>query len=134
MSVLGIAASSFFAAFHPGAAQSKFQQIRQDFQKLGQDLQSGNLSQAQTDFSALQQLLPSQQQSTTSAASTTQSGAQRAIPFLKPWRNSVRICKPATFPPRSRIWRTSSRILSSRAAFPHTGSIIICMAGRFWKT
>jgi hypothetical protein len=49
------------------------QQIKQGFQLLGQDLQSGNLSQAQSDFSSLQQLLPSGQQS---SLLTPASGAQ----------------------------------------------------------
>ena len=35
--------------------QSKIQRFRQAFQQLGQDLQSGNLSAAQTDFAQLQQ-------------------------------------------------------------------------------
>src|SRR5260370_27784714 len=39
------------------------QQAKQGFQLLGQDLQSGNLSQAQSDFASLQQLLPGGQQS-----------------------------------------------------------------------
>jgi hypothetical protein len=38
-------------------------QFKQGFQQLGQDLQSGNLSQAQSDFSSLQHLPPSGQQS-----------------------------------------------------------------------
>jgi outer membrane protein assembly factor BamD (BamD/ComL family) len=44
------------------------QQFRQEFQQLGQDLQSGNLSAAQTDFAALQQVEP-QSISTSSAQS-----------------------------------------------------------------
>jgi outer membrane protein assembly factor BamD (BamD/ComL family) len=36
----------------------RMQQFRQDFQQLGQDLQAGNLSAAQSDFAALQQLTP----------------------------------------------------------------------------
>jgi hypothetical protein len=51
------------------------QQFKQGFQLLGQDLQSGNLSQAQSDFSSLQQLLPSSQQtSLLSPTASTQSG------------------------------------------------------------
>jgi outer membrane protein assembly factor BamD (BamD/ComL family) len=41
--------------------QNQFQQIQTDFQQLGQDLQTGNLTQAQQDFAALQQQLPSGQ-------------------------------------------------------------------------
>jgi hypothetical protein len=75
MSVSGIAGSSIFAGYNSTAVQNKFQQIQQGFQQLGQDLSSGNLSEAQTDFSALQQLLPSQQQSaTTGTAASSQAG------------------------------------------------------------
>jgi outer membrane protein assembly factor BamD (BamD/ComL family) len=79
MSVSGIA-SSLFAAFNPTQQQNKSQQIQQDFQQLGQDLQAGNLTQAQTVFSSLTQLLPAQFQ-TNSATSTTQSGSQTSNPI-----------------------------------------------------
>ena len=72
MSVSGLSSSNFFAAYNPASQHSKFQQIRQDFQQLGQDLRSGNLSQAQSDFSALQTLLPGQQQGATGTTGATQ--------------------------------------------------------------
>jgi len=55
--------------------QTQAQGFQQEFQKLGQDLQTGNLSAAQTDFATLQQsgMLPS---STTAAAVTGNSIAQ----------------------------------------------------------
>jgi outer membrane protein assembly factor BamD (BamD/ComL family) len=83
MSVSGISPSHFFASFNPTAAQSKFKQIQQDFQQLGQDLQSGSLSQAQSEFSALQQLLPGQQAQSATATSTTTaaSGSQSTNPI-----------------------------------------------------
>lgn len=52
MSVSGISSSSF-ANY---SAQSVRGQMQQEFQQLGQDLQSGNLSAAQQDFTTLQQL------------------------------------------------------------------------------
>ncbi len=64
MSLIGILSSNLFAA---GAAQnnqssqnttSNFQQIKAEFQQLGQDLQSGNLTQAQQDYTTLSQNLP----------------------------------------------------------------------------
>jgi outer membrane protein assembly factor BamD (BamD/ComL family) len=70
MSVSGISASSFFAGLNSTVIQNRFKQVQQEFQQLGQDLQTGNLSKAQNDFSALQQLLPSQQPSATAAAQT----------------------------------------------------------------
>jgi hypothetical protein len=54
MSVTGISGSNLFAAYN-SSGQNKLQQIQQGFQQLGQDLQSGNLSQAQSEFSALKQ-------------------------------------------------------------------------------
>src|SRR5580693_4758924 len=58
--------------FHGSAEQVPANSKR--VQQLGKDLQSGNLSQAQNDFSTLQQLLPSQQQNAAAVAqSTTQS-------------------------------------------------------------
>jgi outer membrane protein assembly factor BamD (BamD/ComL family) len=53
MSVSGISSSSLF---NTSGVQSLFQQFQQTFQQLGQDLQSGNLSAAQSDFAALQNL------------------------------------------------------------------------------
>ena len=68
MSIVGILASNFFSAraghHSADAAQtgqnnaSEFQQFRTEFQQLGQDLQSGNLTQAQSDFATLSQNFP----------------------------------------------------------------------------
>jgi hypothetical protein len=74
MSLVGLLTSSLFAA---GAAQntqntqsaqtttSPFQQIKTEFQQLGQDLQSGNLQGAQQDYTTLSQNLSSVTQNTT---------------------------------------------------------------------
>jgi outer membrane protein assembly factor BamD (BamD/ComL family) len=70
MSVTGISGSGFYSALPSASIKSKFQQLQQEFQQVGQDLRSGNLKQAQSDFATLQQNLPNQGQST---ASTTQS-------------------------------------------------------------
>ncbi|HUA16944.1 MAG TPA: hypothetical protein VMG31_16745 [Verrucomicrobiae bacterium] len=56
--------------------QSQRQQFQQEFQQLGQDLTSGNLSAAQADFAALQQLAPQSNSST-----QTQSGNPIAQEF-----------------------------------------------------
>jgi hypothetical protein len=56
MSVSGISSSSFFQ-YDPQNVQNR-QQFQQEFQQLGQDLQSGNLTAAQTDFATLQQSGP----------------------------------------------------------------------------
>jgi len=68
MSVSGISSSSFFD-YSTQSVQNQRQQFQQEFQQLGQDLQSGNLSAAQADFATLQQLTP-QGNSTSSAQSS----------------------------------------------------------------
>ena len=57
MSLSGISTSSLFSYANPNV-QNKMQQFKQEFQQLGEDLQSGNLSAAQADFATLQQLGP----------------------------------------------------------------------------
>jgi outer membrane protein assembly factor BamD (BamD/ComL family) len=67
MSVSGISSSNFLN-YNAQIVQTNMQQFRQEFQQLGQDLQSGNLSAAQTDLAALQQVGP-QANSTSSTQS-----------------------------------------------------------------
>jgi len=55
MSVSGIFSSSLIDT---QSVQSQMQQVQQEFQQLGKDLQSGNLSAAQADFVTLQQSGP----------------------------------------------------------------------------
>ncbi len=62
MSVSGISSSSLYSTQN---VESSAQQFRQEFQQLGQDLQAGNLSAAQSDFATLQNL-SSQNSSATS--------------------------------------------------------------------
>ncbi len=71
MSVTGISSSNFLQSYLTQSAQTKFQQIQSQFQQLGQDLQAGNLAQAQSDFATLTQELPSAQQQTGAATSTS---------------------------------------------------------------
>jgi hypothetical protein len=78
MGIFGIASSILGQIASATNQNPNKQQIKQGFQLLGQDLQSGNLSQAQSDFSSLQQLLPTGQQS--SLLSPT-SGAQSGSPL-----------------------------------------------------
>jgi hypothetical protein len=58
MSVAGIASSILSGLSNIHTGPTKFQQIRSEFQQLGQDLQSGNLTQAQQDYTALTSNLP----------------------------------------------------------------------------
>src|SRR5208337_2215881 len=64
MSVSGISSS----LYNTQSVQNNFQQFQQTFQQLGKDLQSGNLSAAQSDFATLQKLSP-QSGSTSSSQS-----------------------------------------------------------------
>jgi hypothetical protein len=61
-----------FFSYESQSVQNEMQQCKGEFQQLGKDLPSGNLSAAQTDFTTLQQLAP-QNSSTTSAASSSAS-------------------------------------------------------------
>jgi len=76
MSIAGIAGnSSLFQNSVVQQTQNRFQQIQSQFQKLGQDLQSGNLTQAQSDFATLTQNLPNGGKSSSTAASATSANA-----------------------------------------------------------
>jgi outer membrane protein assembly factor BamD (BamD/ComL family) len=63
MSVSGLFSTSY-------ADPSSLQQLQQEFQQLGKDLQSGNLSAAQSDFVTLQQDLPQSSNTSSSSASS----------------------------------------------------------------
>jgi len=69
MSVSGISMGNLFDTINQ-STQTKMQQIQQEFQQLGQDLQSGNLSAAQSDFATLQQLGPQSSSSSSPQNST----------------------------------------------------------------
>jgi len=77
MSVSGILSSSF-SNYNPQNVQSRMQQFQQEFQQLGQDLQSGNLSAAQSDFGALQQYAPQANSSSQSTSPIAQAFNQLA--------------------------------------------------------
>jgi hypothetical protein len=68
MSAIGMISSNIS---HLANVQSNWQKVQSEFKQLGQDLQAGNLAQAQTDFVTLSQSLASNQQTgtTTGAAS-----------------------------------------------------------------
>lgn len=81
MSVSGISTASLYN-YNQQNSQSSLQQIRQSFQQLGQDLQSGNLSAAQSDFAILLKLVP-QLASTASSTSASQSNDPIAQAFTQ---------------------------------------------------
>jgi hypothetical protein len=92
MSIAGIASSSLFQNSVVQQTQNRFQQIQSQFQKLGQDLQSGNLTQAQSDFSTLSQELPNGGQfgassTTTSASPTGATSSASSNPILQAFQS-----------------------------------------------
>jgi outer membrane protein assembly factor BamD (BamD/ComL family) len=75
MSAVGISSTSFFD-YSRQNIQTKMQQAQQEFQQLGQDLQSGNISAAQTDMAALQKLQPQSSTSSTQSNPVAQEFTQ----------------------------------------------------------
>jgi hypothetical protein len=82
MSVSGVSSSDPLQTSVAQGAQSKFQQIQTQFQKIGQDLQSGNLTQAQADYVTLSQQLPSSQQAGNSTSAGPTSTLAKAFQTL----------------------------------------------------
>ena len=93
MSIAGIASSSLFQNSVVQQTQNRFQQIQSQFQKLGQDLQAGNLTQAQSDFATLSQELPnggqlsSQAASSSSTSSTSSTASSSSNPILQAFQS-----------------------------------------------
>lgn len=86
MSVSGISSSSLSTYGASGSSQNNFQQIQKEFQQLGQDLQSGNLTAAQSDFVTLTKSVPKLAEAisspSTSSTSST-SASQSSNPLLQ---------------------------------------------------
>jgi outer membrane protein assembly factor BamD (BamD/ComL family) len=88
MSVSGIGSSILSTLSGSQNQQSPFQKIKSEFQQLGQDLQSGNLSQAQSDFTTLSQDLSNVVQggantATASATTAPNTAAATTSPILQ---------------------------------------------------
>ncbi len=75
MSISGIP-SSTFSPYQLGTPANIY---RQNFQKLGQDLQSGNLSSAQSDFATLAQAFAQPSTTSGTAAATTSTATSNPI-------------------------------------------------------
>jgi hypothetical protein len=83
MSVAGISSNLF--EYGSQNVQNQMEQMQKEFQQLGQDLQSGNMSAAQSDFATLTQLDPNlatSSTSSTSSASTTNNPIEQAFAQL----------------------------------------------------
>jgi len=86
MSISGIAntaLSSLLTATQKAQnGQGNFQQIQSEFQQLGQDLQAGNLSQAQQDYATLSQNFPNAQSATTTTMANSSNPIAQAFAAL----------------------------------------------------
>jgi hypothetical protein len=86
MSITGIASTALNSILNATPTsqngQGKFQQIQKEFQQLGQDLQSGNLTQAQQDYATLSQNLPVAQSSTTASSANSSNPIAQAFTAL----------------------------------------------------
>jgi protein subunit release factor A len=58
--------SSISGSMYNSNIQSQFEQFQQEFQQLGKDLSSGNLTSAQADFATLEQDMPQANSTSTS--------------------------------------------------------------------
>ncbi|HVP53613.1 MAG TPA: hypothetical protein VMU45_01360 [Candidatus Eisenbacteria bacterium] len=70
MSVAGILSSAAFG-ISAQLFQNRMQKVQSEFQQLGQDLQAGNLTAAQADFTTLQQLQPQTNSSSSNQGAST---------------------------------------------------------------
>jgi hypothetical protein len=67
MSSIGMMGANILESLLSSTTQSRSQKFKQDFQQLGQDLQSGNVTRGQVDLTALQSDIPSAQSSSSSS-------------------------------------------------------------------
>ena len=109
MSISSVGSSSLLFQLYVSQStqsnQSQFQQIQTDFNQLGQDLQSGNLTQAQQDFATLQQALPSGQ--------TQQTQQNSASPVTQAFTALLKRCNQEIFRARRTPLPLCSRTFSS---------------------
>jgi outer membrane protein assembly factor BamD (BamD/ComL family) len=71
--------SSSFLSYNNLTTQNSKQQFQQEFQQLGKDLQSGNLSAAQQDFVTLQQSAPQGNSTSSTQTSSSLAGAFKQL-------------------------------------------------------
>jgi|SRR5450432_8855 len=83
MSIAGIAASGFFSGAIAQSSRNRLQQVQQEFQRLSQDLEAGNLAQAQTDLTTLRKDLPGGQGAGQSDSRAAQPGWQQLAQDLR---------------------------------------------------
>ena len=99
MSITGISSSNF---------QNNINEIQQEFQQLGKDLQSGNLSAAQSDFATLQQEGPQS------------SSAQSNNPIAQEFQKLAQDLKSGNLSAAQQDYKTIQQAFQNRAE--HFGS------------
>src|SRR5579863_5626840 len=86
MSIDSIASGALSAILSPAPPQQngrgKYQHVQKKFQQLGQDPQTGNLTQAQQDYATLSQNLPLAQSSTTASTANNSNPIAQAFNAL----------------------------------------------------
>jgi hypothetical protein len=82
MSISGVSSRDPLQTSAAQGAQNRFQQIQTQFQKIGQDLQSGNLTRAQADYITLSQQLPGGLQASNSTGTDHTSTLAKALQTL----------------------------------------------------
>jgi hypothetical protein len=86
MSISGIASTalgSLLSATHGAqSGHGNFQHKQSEFQQLGQDLQTGNLTQAQQDYATLSQNFPNAQTGTATSTTTSSNPIAQAFTAL----------------------------------------------------
>jgi hypothetical protein len=111
MSVAGILSSSLVSLLGGNQTiRSKPQTFQQEFQQLGQDLQSGNVSAAQSDLASLQKLGP--------LASST-SSAQTTTPIAHSFNQLSNDLQSGNIAGVQQDYATIQRDLQNRAAHTH---------------
>ncbi len=108
MSVAGISASSLFN-LNSQSVQTRRQQLQQEFQQLGQDLQSGNLSAAQADFATLQQ----------AGTQNSTSSSQSSHPLTQAFRQLASDLQSGNVKAAQQDFATIQQDLQNRAAQGH---------------
>jgi hypothetical protein len=111
MSVAGIAATAFSTL---AQVQHKYQNLQAQFKQLGQDLSSGNLTKAQTDFVALSQSLASQATGVNPATSKAANSSVQA-----PAPGQTMDAGQATLPPIPIYASVKQQFLGDHPAHPH---------------
>jgi hypothetical protein len=76
MSAIGMLGAGMLESLLSNTTQNSFQKFKHDFQQLGQDLQSGNVSQAEGDLAALQPGSSSSQPNASSSSLVSQAFQQ----------------------------------------------------------